>query len=134
MAELADPSVPEKRRQTRLHCLLNFLFTADDALSTTRTGTDARAALTALQRLEEERRQRAQKAEQREKERKEGQTRSSTLSASTSEWEKVSGSVAASVTAESHSPSPVDVRDLVSGEGQGGHSKEFLEVRCFMTV
>ncbi|KAI0710036.1 hypothetical protein C8Q76DRAFT_740832 [Earliella scabrosa] len=61
----------------------------------------------------------------REQERKEGKSRQSVLSESTSGWENLSGSVAASASAAS--PSPVDARDLVSGEGQGGHSKEYLE-------
>ena len=63
----------------------------------------------------------------REQERKEGKSRQSVLSESTSGWENLSGSVAASASAAS--PSPVDARDLVSGEGQGGHWKDFLEVR-----
>ncbi|EJF64625.1 hypothetical protein DICSQDRAFT_178259 [Dichomitus squalens LYAD-421 SS1] len=80
-----------------------------------------------------------QKAEQtraeweaiREKERKEGRLRQSDLSLSThstSGWEKLTaGSATASVAGRSDSPSPADVRDLVSGEGQGRHSKEYIE-------
>ena len=82
-----------------------------------------------------------QKAEQtraeweaiREKERKEGRLRQSELSLSThstSGWEQLTaGSSAASVGGRSDSPSPADARDLVSGEGEGRHTKEFLEVR-----
>ncbi|KAI1797338.1 hypothetical protein LXA43DRAFT_877783 [Ganoderma leucocontextum] len=67
----------------------------------------------------------------REQERKEGKLRQSVLSESahsTSGWEKLSaGSAAASVAAPPKSPSPADVRDLVSGEGQGRHSEELPE-------
>lgn len=63
----------------------------------------------------------------REQERKEGKLRQSVLSESTSGWENLSGSVAASVAAAS--PPTADARDLVTGEGQGGHSKDYLEVR-----
>ncbi|PIL35797.1 hypothetical protein GSI_02527 [Ganoderma sinense ZZ0214-1] len=62
----------------------------------------------------------------REQERKEGKLRQSVLSESahsTSGWENVSaGSAAPSVAALPESPSPADGRDLVTGEGEGGHS------------
>ncbi|TFK87983.1 hypothetical protein K466DRAFT_585942 [Polyporus arcularius HHB13444] len=58
----------------------------------------------------------------REQERREGKSRQSVLSESTSGWENLSGTSVAAA-----SPSPADARDLVSGEGQGGHSKEYLE-------
>ncbi|KAI0749538.1 hypothetical protein C8Q80DRAFT_1162578, partial [Daedaleopsis nitida] len=61
----------------------------------------------------------------RERERKEGKAPPSVLSESTSGWENVGGSLTVSTTGAA--PSPADARDLVSGEGEGGHSKEYLE-------
>ncbi|KAL7279045.1 LOW QUALITY PROTEIN: hypothetical protein ACG7TL_006879 [Trametes sanguinea] len=57
----------------------------------------------------------------RAKEREEGKGRESVLS-----WENLSSSVTTAATA-AESPSPADARDLVTGEAQGGHSKEYLE-------
>ncbi|KAI9061001.1 hypothetical protein FKP32DRAFT_1594676 [Trametes sanguinea] len=57
----------------------------------------------------------------RAKEREEGKGRESVLS-----WENLSSSVTTAATA-ADSPSPADARDLVTGEAQGGHSKEYLE-------
>ncbi|KAI0635693.1 hypothetical protein C8Q77DRAFT_1155466 [Trametes polyzona] len=62
----------------------------------------------------------------RAKERAEGKTRESMLSLREQGWENLSASVTTAATA-AESPSPADARDLVTGEGQGGHSKEYLE-------
>ncbi|KAI9000545.1 hypothetical protein BD414DRAFT_387346, partial [Trametes punicea] len=62
----------------------------------------------------------------RAKEREEGKGRESVLSFREHGWENLSSSVTTAATA-AESPSPADARDLVTGEGQGGHSKEYLE-------
>lgn len=73
----------------------------------------------------------------REQERKEGKLRQSVLSESAhsaSGWEQVSaGSTAALVAVPAESPNPADVRDLVTGESEDGHSKEHSEVRVSCT-
>ncbi|KAI0768088.1 hypothetical protein BD413DRAFT_138364 [Trametes elegans] len=64
----------------------------------------------------------------REKERAEGKGRESVFSIPEHGWESLSASVTTAATAaEGDSPSPADARDLVTGEGQGGHSKDYLE-------
>ncbi|KAI0671570.1 hypothetical protein C8Q78DRAFT_1029597 [Trametes maxima] len=71
--------------------------------------------------------QRAKWEEIRAKERKEGKGRESVLSLRDAHgWESLSASATTAATA-AESPSPADARDLVAGEGEGGHSKEFLE-------
>ncbi|EMD34100.1 hypothetical protein CERSUDRAFT_117605 [Gelatoporia subvermispora B] len=74
--------------------------------------------------------ERARWEEIREREREEAKQ----LGKVESSWENVGASTSASAIASTsasvtagESPSPVDVRDLVTGEGQGGHTQEFLE-------
>ncbi|CDO70889.1 hypothetical protein BN946_scf184804.g21 [Trametes cinnabarina] len=62
----------------------------------------------------------------RAKEREEGKGKDSVLSLREHGWENLSSSVTTVATA-AESPSPADARDLVTGEAQGGHSKEYLE-------
>ncbi|KAL1949249.1 hypothetical protein VTO73DRAFT_8130 [Trametes versicolor] len=62
----------------------------------------------------------------RAQERAEGKVSESVLSLREHGWENLSASVTTAATA-ADSPSPADARDLVAGEGEGGHSKEFLE-------
>ncbi|KAI0360112.1 hypothetical protein OH77DRAFT_1472173 [Trametes cingulata] len=62
----------------------------------------------------------------RAKEREEGKGRESVLSLREHGWENLSSSVTTAATA-ADSPSPADARDLVAGEGEGKHSKEYLE-------
>ncbi|OCH95426.1 hypothetical protein OBBRIDRAFT_822898 [Obba rivulosa] len=71
--------------------------------------------------------ERARWEELRERERKEG-----VHAKAESGWESIGASAAASTSVSAPapapaSPSPVDARDLVAGEGQGGHTQEFLE-------
>ena len=69
----------------------------------------------------------------REQERKEGKTSQSLFSESRSGWESLGGSIATS-SAVHVEASSADGRDLVSGEAQGGHTKEFAQVclLCYM--
>ncbi|KAH9902815.1 hypothetical protein C8Q73DRAFT_633551 [Cubamyces lactineus] len=62
----------------------------------------------------------------RAKEREEGKGPESVFSLREQGWENLSSSVTTAATA-AESPSPADARDLVTGEAQGGHSKEYLE-------